>query len=595
MEIFRKKNEATVIAFPMINTATPDAFDTGETVTDTAYYSDAGGAWTSLAITDTVAEIGTTGMYELSLTAGEMNHDNIIIKFTSTNAADTAVVIRTRAVDEDDLVRATTPANTLDIDASGNVNADLIAAQSNTVTFPALTITGLLDINDGIDISATTTNRNGITSAGNGTGHGIAAVAGATNGNGFYGLGLGSGNGMSLDGGSAGGAGLAAIGGAGGHGVATVGGSDGSGFWTFGVGTGSGIFAQGGTTTGAVAHGIEAVAAAGSDGHGLFIQGDDTGHGFFADGGANGNGGRIEGGGGVLSYGLRITNPGGSLPTLAIEAGGAEAVNVTGEFQVDGLVDINDGVNISATTLDRHGLVSSGNGSGEGIRGEGGTTGHGILGVTSGAGVGGIVGLSTVNGAGIIGQGGGANAGIRGIGGGTLPGHGIEGIGGALGGDGLRGTGTVDGDGFQGIGSGLGSGIEASGGIGGTGHGLELNTDGGQALFIDGTVLSNNTIDITGTITNGTTNISATAVKLALSTAGIISGAATGTPTTASMQTDLTGYLDNELNGAAIIFTGGIAAGQRTFIDAYATTNGVITFRDTLATAPVAADQFVIV
>ena len=100
MELFRRKNEATVIVFPMVTTAGPETFDTGETVTDTAYYSDAGGAWTSLAITDTVSEIGTTGLYELSLTAAEMNHDHIIIKLTSTNAADTAIVIHTRAIDD---------------------------------------------------------------------------------------------------------------------------------------------------------------------------------------------------------------------------------------------------------------------------------------------------------------------------------------------------------------------------------------------------------------------------------------------------------------------------------------------------------------
>ncbi len=124
MEIFRKKNEATIICFPMVTTASPEAFDTGETVADTAYYSDAEGVFTTLAITDTVAEISTTGMYEISLTAAEMNHDLIIIKFTSTNAADTAVLIRTRAVDLDDLVRSTTPANALDVSAAGEAGID---------------------------------------------------------------------------------------------------------------------------------------------------------------------------------------------------------------------------------------------------------------------------------------------------------------------------------------------------------------------------------------------------------------------------------------------------------------------------------------
>jgi len=124
MEIFRKKNEATIICFPMVNVTTPETFDTGETVTDTAYYSDAEGTFTTLAITDTVSEIGTTGVYEISLSQTEMNHDLVMIKFTSAAAADTSVLIRTRAVDLDDVVRSTTPANTLDVSAGGEAGLD---------------------------------------------------------------------------------------------------------------------------------------------------------------------------------------------------------------------------------------------------------------------------------------------------------------------------------------------------------------------------------------------------------------------------------------------------------------------------------------
>jgi len=87
----------------MITTANPETFITGETVADTGYYSDAEGAPATLAITDTVSEMGATGMYQIELDAGEMDHDLIIIKFTSTSAADTAVLIRTRGVDIDDL------------------------------------------------------------------------------------------------------------------------------------------------------------------------------------------------------------------------------------------------------------------------------------------------------------------------------------------------------------------------------------------------------------------------------------------------------------------------------------------------------------
>ena len=105
MEIFRKKNEATELVFPMVSTANPEDFITGETVTDTAYYHD-GGSWTSLAISDAVSEIGSTGVYQLSMAQAEMNHDLIMIKLTATNSADSLIIIRTRGADEDDFATA---------------------------------------------------------------------------------------------------------------------------------------------------------------------------------------------------------------------------------------------------------------------------------------------------------------------------------------------------------------------------------------------------------------------------------------------------------------------------------------------------------
>lgn len=103
MQIQAKKNTAYYLCWPMVNTAAPEAFLTGESVTDTAYYKDGAGAWTSLAITDTAAEIGSTGIYEIDLTASEMNHDKILIKFTSTSGADTAFLLDTRTELAEDL------------------------------------------------------------------------------------------------------------------------------------------------------------------------------------------------------------------------------------------------------------------------------------------------------------------------------------------------------------------------------------------------------------------------------------------------------------------------------------------------------------
>ena len=168
MEIFRKKNEATIIVFPMVTAASPETFDTGETVTDTAYYSDAEGTLTSLAITDTVSEIGSTGMYELSLTASEMNHDLIIIKMTSGTAADSAIIIRTRAVDLDDLVRATTPANTLDVNAAGEAGIDLDNTSGTLTSADITSVAGAAVTSLGANvITAASINANALDNKGN--------------------------------------------------------------------------------------------------------------------------------------------------------------------------------------------------------------------------------------------------------------------------------------------------------------------------------------------------------------------------------------------------------------------------------------------
>jgi hypothetical protein len=106
MLIYHKKNTAFELAIPMISVAAPESFLTGETVADTAYYKDAAGAWTSLAIADTFTEIGATGMYEISLIASELNHDWVVIKCTSTNAADSFVTFKMFDVDIEDIPTA---------------------------------------------------------------------------------------------------------------------------------------------------------------------------------------------------------------------------------------------------------------------------------------------------------------------------------------------------------------------------------------------------------------------------------------------------------------------------------------------------------
>ena len=103
MVIRHKKNTAYYLALPMVDSATPANFKTGLTVADTAYYKDGAGAWSALAITDTFAEIGATGIYEIDLTAAELNHDQVIIKLSSAGAADSLVIFEMDAKEIDDI------------------------------------------------------------------------------------------------------------------------------------------------------------------------------------------------------------------------------------------------------------------------------------------------------------------------------------------------------------------------------------------------------------------------------------------------------------------------------------------------------------
>jgi hypothetical protein len=113
---------------PMIDSATPADFKTGLTVTDTAYYKDGAGAWTSLSITDTFAEIGSTGVYECDLTAAELNHDQVVIKLTASGAAATLIVFK------------------LDSNSRADIVADTEDIQSR---LPAALVDGRMDANAG--------------------------------------------------------------------------------------------------------------------------------------------------------------------------------------------------------------------------------------------------------------------------------------------------------------------------------------------------------------------------------------------------------------------------------------------------------------
>jgi hypothetical protein len=109
MEFLREKGVATAIFFPILDPLNPELYAPGLTVVDTPYYldlSDSNPVPQSHTITDTVTEIGSTGMYWLWLTGAEMNHDFVLLKLedgTSSSAgSDNMIVINcTRPAFED--------------------------------------------------------------------------------------------------------------------------------------------------------------------------------------------------------------------------------------------------------------------------------------------------------------------------------------------------------------------------------------------------------------------------------------------------------------------------------------------------------------
>lgn len=105
MFVEQKRNTALRIAFPMIDSTNPLKFKSGLTVTIDAWSSDAAGAWATLAIAGSASEVGTSGIYELALLAAEMNHDKVIIKVSSTGAADSAMMFKMEVVDSIEYAR----------------------------------------------------------------------------------------------------------------------------------------------------------------------------------------------------------------------------------------------------------------------------------------------------------------------------------------------------------------------------------------------------------------------------------------------------------------------------------------------------------
>ncbi len=103
-EIVAKKNTDRHIARPAINKVSPESYISGEVVLDVAYSKTGAGAWTSITLSDSMVEIFTTGIYEMTVLASEIvTVDFLAIKLTSTNMADDMIILDLRDKLIDDL------------------------------------------------------------------------------------------------------------------------------------------------------------------------------------------------------------------------------------------------------------------------------------------------------------------------------------------------------------------------------------------------------------------------------------------------------------------------------------------------------------
>lgn len=213
---------------------------------------------------------------------------------------------------------------------------------------------------------------------------------------------------------------------------------------------------------------------------------------------------------------------------------------------------------------------------------------------TTGTDEAGIVARGIGAGAGIDTQGGAGGEGLKGKGGAAMPGlygeggagsgDGIKGLG--IGsGDGIRGNGgATNGDGIAGVGSGTGAGMANAGGSGG---GVGLNMTGGGGAEASAGGMDVNRID-------GDTTVAATLVD-ALKTMLVVTGQ-NGPHTSTTFKTNATEATADHFIGRTLVWITGALAKQAADITDYAFdgTNGVFTFA-AATEAPADTDKAIVV
>lgn len=101
IEVVRQKNVATYVTFPLIDSTDDVSFKSSATSPDSEIDAFADGSAPDgfADCTNEATEIGSTGVYYLSLTQSEMNNDYIVIQVKASDANTQAILIRTMVGD----------------------------------------------------------------------------------------------------------------------------------------------------------------------------------------------------------------------------------------------------------------------------------------------------------------------------------------------------------------------------------------------------------------------------------------------------------------------------------------------------------------
>jgi hypothetical protein len=149
-----KKNEEFIFYVALLTSGDDDEIkDTPTIAAGDVRASTDGAAFGNLATLPSVDPAADRAV-KVTLSATEMNGDNVIVTFEDQTPTEEwqalVVTIHTKAVDIDDLVRSTTPANTLDVSATGEAGVDWgnvgsatsTVALTNTTCGTVTTLTG---------------------------------------------------------------------------------------------------------------------------------------------------------------------------------------------------------------------------------------------------------------------------------------------------------------------------------------------------------------------------------------------------------------------------------------------------------------------